>query len=146
MSLPLRQIAIGPGRVGRASRLMICVEPVRRSFFNASPLNKVQGPAGTVRCELRDAGMQWPGWDSLFAGNTLLDCRLIAPSDPEAFLIKRAKVLWWMEKQTDEMEDGVWFEPVTTFCREKCDKEWTQEKKNRVRHWLTDGAFTQDAT
>ena len=81
----------------------------KKQIFNASSLNKIRGPAGTVRCEFRDAGMQWPAWDSFAAENTLLDCRLIAPSDSEAFLIESAKVLRWMEKQTDEMEDGVWF-------------------------------------
>ena len=51
----------------------------------------------------------------------------------------------WYPKCVDEMEDGVWFEPIRAFSRMSCDREWTQEKKNRARHWVVDGAVTQDA-
>ena len=52
-----------------------------------------------------------------------------APSDVRKFLNKRAKLLWWKEKQNDEMEKG----DIRTFLWKKFDKEWTQEKKNRHR-------------
>ena len=29
--------------------------------------------------------------------------------------------------------------------KRKCDPEWTLEKKIRARHWVVDGAVTQDA-
>ena len=44
------------------------------------------------------------------SGETLLDCRVITPSDIKC-VVKRAKLLRWKEKQLDEMENGVWFEP-----------------------------------
>ena len=45
-SLPLRRQALGPGRVGDAA---------------------------AVCCELRDAGMKLPAWDTFAVGDTLLD-------------------------------------------------------------------------
>ena len=54
-------------------------------------------------------------------------------------------LLRWKDKHFDEMENGVWFEPIRSFSRRKCDKEWTQEKKIRARPWVIGGAVTQDA-
>ena len=39
------------------------------------------GPAGAVRCLLRDAGMQWPSLDTFAAGDSLSDCGVIVLSD-----------------------------------------------------------------
>ena len=55
--MPLRLLEIGLDRAGKMSGLLIGI-----------PWNKVQEPAVPVRCELRDAGIQWP------AGDTMLDC------------------------------------------------------------------------
>ena len=52
----------------------------KKKIFHASSWSKVRAPTGAV-CELRDAGMQWPAWDTFAAGETLVDCRVIAPSD-----------------------------------------------------------------
>ena len=61
------------------------------------------------------------------------------------FLVERVTLLRWKKKQIDEMENGVWMEPITTFLGRKCDSEWAQDKKNRARHWVINGAVTQDA-
>ena len=59
--------------------------------------------------------MQWPAWDTFTAGEALLDCSVSASSDFKKLLVKAAKLLRWTQKQIDEMETGVWFEPVRTF-------------------------------
>ena len=56
-------------------------ESWKKQIFNTSLWHKVRGLAGAVRCELRDAGMQWPAWDTFPAGDTLLDCRVLVVSD-----------------------------------------------------------------
>ena len=116
----------------------------KRQIFHASSWNKVRAPAGAVRCELRDAGMQWPEWDTFDAGETLVDCRVIAPSDLETFLVKKAELVRWKQKQIDEMENGVSFELMRTLLTRKCDQEWAQEKKNRAKYWVINGAVAQD--
>ena len=75
--------------------------------------------------------MQWPAWNTFGAGEFLLDCGTIAPSDMKNFLIKRAKQLRWKQEQIDETENDVWFEPSRTLLRRKCNEEWTQEKTVR---------------
>ena len=52
-----------------------------KHIFDARSWNEVRVLAGAVRFKLRDAGMQWPAWDSFVAGDTLPDCGMIAPSD-----------------------------------------------------------------
>ena len=94
---------------------------------------------GNGRSLTQVSGIRWRvgGCRPLFpAGETLLDCGAIVPSD---------MLLWWKRKSIDEMEDGVWFEPTRTLLRRKCNEEWTQEKKkNCTRHWVINGAVTQD--
>ena len=46
-------------------------------------------------------------------------------------------MLRWKQQQIDEMENGVWFEPVKTLLRRKCNEEWAQEKK-KTREALGD--------
>ena len=60
------------------------------------------------------------------------------------FFIKSATLLRRKNIQLDEMEKGVWFEPIRTFLR-KCDGEWAQENKNRARHRVINCEVTQDA-
>ena len=43
---------------------------------------------------------------------------------------ERFKLLRWKQKHIDEMDNGVWFEPIRTLVRRKCDTESTQEEKN----------------
>ena len=89
--------------------------------------------------------MQWPDWDTFDAGETLVDCRVIAPSDLETFLVKKAEMVRWKQKQIDEMENDVSFELMRTLLTRKCDEEWVQEKKkNRAMYWVIDGAVTKD--
>ena len=60
---------------------MTCIKLGRsRSVMQALGMT-AQGLAAAVCCELRDAGMQLPAWDTCAAGDTLLDCRVIAPRD-----------------------------------------------------------------
>ena len=62
MNLPQRQLASGIGRVGKVSRLMICMQPgAGRSLTQVLGIRSGT-PASAVRCELRDAGMPWPAW------------------------------------------------------------------------------------
>ena len=89
--------------------------------------------------------MHWPAWDIFAAGGTLLDCRVIAPSDLKKFLVQRVKLLRWEKKQIDEMENGAWIELIRTFLGMECDWEWTQDKKNRAKQWVINGAVKQDA-
>ena len=77
----------------------------KKQIFNAGSRSEAQGPAKAVRCELRNAGMQWPAWDTFAAGDTLPDCRVIAPSGIEKFLApkeqtcsggrKKSKLMRW---------------------------------------------------
>ena len=106
----------------------------KRQIFHASSWSKVRAPTGAVRCELRDAGMQWPAWDTLAARETLVDCRVTALSDLEFFSVKKTKMVRWKQKEIDEMENGVAFELVRTLLTRKCDEEWAQEKKIRAKH------------
>ena len=69
--------------------------------------------------------MQWAVWYTLAARDTLLDCKMIAPSDIKKFFRKMAKLPRWKKKHIDEMEKGVWFEPIRTFSRITCNEEWT---------------------
>ena len=64
MSSLSRQLAVGLDRVGKISGLAICNAAWKCQNFDASSWKKVRGPAGAVRCELRDVGMQWPVWDT----------------------------------------------------------------------------------
>ena len=58
------------------------------------------------------------------------------------FLVEGVKLLRWNKKQIDEMQNG--FGSYQNFHREKV--RWkTQDKKNRARHWVINGAVTQDA-
>ena len=50
--------------------------------------------------------MQWPARDTCAAGDSLLDCRVIAPSDIKKYLFKRATLQRLKEKQIGEMENG----------------------------------------
>ena len=80
MGLLSRLLAIGLGRTGKMwTNDMYAAS--KRQIFDAGSRNKVRGPAVAVRCELRDAGRQWPAWDTLAAGEKLLDWRDTAPSD-----------------------------------------------------------------
>ena len=51
-----------------------------------------------------------------------------------------AELLRSSETQIDEME-----KPIRTFSTRNFDREWRQGKKNRARHWVTNGAVSQDA-
>ena len=46
-------------------------------------------------CELKDADLQWPQWDTLLADGVVLDCKAIAPSDVKKHLLKNAKLGQW---------------------------------------------------
>ena len=64
---------------------MICLKPGRSSFNAGSQ-------AGAVRCEFRDAGMQWPVWDTFAAVGSLarLKVLVIAPSDVKEVLDQKS--------------------------------------------------------
>ena len=47
----------------------------KKQIFNASSWFLLWKPAGAVRCELRDASIHWPAWDTCAAGEALLDYR-----------------------------------------------------------------------
>ena len=51
-------------------------------------------------------------------------------TDTTKFLSERAELLRWIQKQIDEMDEAVWFEPSRTFSRRKSDSDWTEEGKN----------------
>ena len=60
-----------------------------------------------MSCEPRDAGMQWPAWDTVAAVDTLLDCRTIASRERNHLIY--------------EIKNGVSFESIRTFLRRKCE-------------------------
>ena len=49
------------------------------------------------------------------------------------------------KKQIDEMENGVWVDRIRNCIERKFDSEKTQDKKNRARHWVNNGAVARDA-
>ena len=120
---------------------MICME-LGRSRSSTQVPGTISG--GRRERSVVSSGMRWPAWNTFAAGDTLLDGRVIAPNDTKKFLIKRAKLLRWKNKQIDAMENGVWFEPIRT-SRRKYEREWTSAENNRARHCVTDGAVTEDA-
>ena len=89
--------------------------------------------------------MQWPACDAFAEEVTSLECRVIAPSDIEKFLVKELSCSDGKKKQIDEMENGVWIQPIRFLLSRKCDSERTQDKKNRGRHWVHNGAVAQHA-
>ena len=62
--------------------------------------------------ELGDAGMQWPACDASAEEVTSLECRVIALSDIEKFLVRELSCSDGKKKQIDEMENGVWIQPI----------------------------------
>ena len=129
MSLHSLIPVIGTGRVEKESGLMTCMQPGKGRSFTQVAGKMSRAHARAVPCELRDAGTQWPAWDTFAAEDTVLKMVGVrAPSDIFKFLVKRAKLLRWSEIQIDEMENGVWFDPTRTL-RRNFDSELTQEKK-----------------
>ena len=75
----------------------------------------------------------------------VLDCKTLAPSVIKNHLFERGKLRWWKNKQADEMEDGVRFEPVKALSQKKCNERWTPERAAYSRSSIINGAFTQES-
>ena len=71
-------------------------------IYEARSLNKIRGPAGALCCELRDADVQRPQWETLLVHGVALDCKATAPRDVKTYLLKRANLRWWRNKQVEK--------------------------------------------
>ena len=107
MSSLARQLAIVLARVGKVCGLVM--RPKRGKGRSSTPVLGVRFSSWWELSAVSAETLECNGHlgTLLAAGDTLLDRNLISPRWIEPFLVKRAALLSWKQKQIDEMRTGV---------------------------------------
>ena len=99
-------------------------------------------------CETRDLGIKWSQWDTLiFEEQMKVDMRVVCPQDVQMMLLKQARMIYWKrwaaKHECEELEEGVWLEPIQAVLRRQTNEVWTEKHRHVTRKLVVEGGRVQ---